>query len=58
MGENIASMQRPGGRLYIKMSSYRYRDPHVKDKTVATVLSYNMGISISQKDSLYIEMGP
>ena len=24
----------PGGRLNIKMSSYQYRDPHVKDKTV------------------------
>ena len=25
----------PGGCLNIKMSSYKYRDPHVKDKTVA-----------------------
>ena len=25
----------PGGHLNIKMSSYQYRDPHVKDKTVA-----------------------
>ena len=24
-----------GGRLNIKMSSYQYRDPHVKDKTVS-----------------------
>ena len=23
------------GRLNIKMSSYQYRDPHVKDKTVS-----------------------
>ena len=23
-----------GGRLNIKMLSYRYKDPHVKDKTV------------------------
>ena len=30
----------PGGRLNIKMSSYQYRDSHVKDKTVSpTVLS-------------------
>ena len=30
----------PGGRLSIKMSSYQYRDSHVKDKTVSpTVLS-------------------
>ena len=26
---------RPGGRLNIKMSSYQYRDPHVKDKRVS-----------------------
>ena len=25
----------PGGRLNIRMSSYQYRDPHVKDKTVS-----------------------
>ena len=25
---------RAGGRLNIKMWSYQYRDPHVKDKTV------------------------
>ena len=24
-----------GGRLNIKMSSYQYRDPHVKDKMVS-----------------------
>ena len=30
----------PGDRLNIKVASYQYRDPHVKDKTVsATVLS-------------------
>ena len=27
--------KRPGGRLNVKMSSYQYRDPHVKDKTVS-----------------------
>ena len=27
--------ERPGDRLNIKMSSYQYRDPHVKDKTVS-----------------------
>ena len=32
--------QGPGSRLNIKMSSYQYRDSHVKDKTVSpTVLS-------------------
>ena len=39
----------PGGRLNIKMSSYQYRDPHVKDET---------GIPIPGKDGLYIETGP
>ena len=28
-------MQLPGGRPNIKMSSYQYKDPHVKDKTVS-----------------------
>ena len=27
--------RRPRGRLSIKMSSYQYRDPHVKDKAVS-----------------------
>ena len=27
--------QETRGRLNIKMSSYQYRDPHVKDKTVS-----------------------
>ena len=27
----------PGGRLNIKMSSYQYRHPHVKDKTVLSL---------------------
>ena len=26
---------RPGDRRNIKMSSYQYRDPHVKDETVS-----------------------
>ena len=25
----------PGDRLNIKMSSYQYRDPHIKDKTIS-----------------------
>ena len=25
----------PGGRPNVKMSSYQYRDPHFKDKTVS-----------------------
>ena len=31
-----------GGHLNVKMSSYQYRDPHVRDKTVFDCL--NMGI--------------
>ena len=35
-----SDLRRPGGHLNIKMSSYQYRDSHVKDKTVSsTVLS-------------------
>ena len=41
-----------GSHLNIKMSSYKYRDPRVKDKTV------NMGIPIPGKDCLYNETGP
>ena len=36
------------------MSSYQYRDPHVKDKR----LIFNMGIPIPGKSGLYIETGP
>ena len=52
----------PGGHLNIKMSSYQYRDSHVKDKTVPPTVSdrliFNMGIPIPGKDGLYIETGP
>ena len=41
----------PGGRLNIKMSSYQYRDPHVKNKTVLSLIW-------EWKDSLYIEIEP
>ena len=27
----VIFLQNPGGRLNIKMSSYQYKDPHVKD---------------------------
>ena len=37
----------------VVLQKYMYRDPHVKDKTV-----FNMGISIPQKEGLYIETGP
>ena len=46
-----------GGRLNIKMSSYQYKDPHVKDKTVSQPSFFNMGIPIPGKDGLYIKTG-
>ena len=46
-----------GGRLNIKMSSYQYRDPHVKDKSHYRLI-FNMGSAIPGKDGLYIETGP
>ena len=40
------------------MSSYQYRDPHVKDKTVSRPFYLWQGSPIPGKDSLYIEAGP
>ena len=70
----VDCLQRKGSGecLIIKMSSYQYRDPHVKDKTVSrpsynphvkdkTIsrhLIFNMGIPIPGKDGLYIDVGP
>ena len=46
--------QTPGGRLNIKMSSYQYRDPHVKDKAVSpTVLSLTRESPYLGKTVLY-----
>ena len=42
----------PGDRINIKMSSYQYRDPHVKD------VIFNMEIPIPGKDGLYIQTSP
>ena len=39
-----------GGRLNIKMSSYQYKDPHVKDKTVSRPFIFYMAIPIPEKD--------
>ena len=45
---------KPGGRLNIKMWSYQYRDPHVKDKTVSpTVLSLTWESPYLERRSLY-----
>ena len=46
------------GHLNMKISSYQYRDPHVKDKTVSRPSYFNMRIPIPGKDHLYIETGP
>ena len=40
-----------GACLNIKMPSYQYRDPHVKDKT--TVLSLTWGFPYLERQSLY-----
>ena len=54
----IENTKWPGGRLNIKMSSYQYRDSHVKDKTVSpTVLSLTWESPITGKDGIYIETG-
>ena len=43
----------------IMMSSYQYRNPNVKDKTVSyDRLIINMGIPIPEKLRLYFETGP
>ena len=47
-----------GDRLNIKMSSYQYSDPRVKDKTVSRRSYLNMRIAIPGKDGLYIETAP
>ena len=33
--QNVQVLWDSGGQLNIKMPSYQYRDPHVKDKTVS-----------------------
>ena len=46
----------PGGCPYMKMWSYQYRDPHVKDMTVSRPSYLWHWIPIHGKDGLYIEM--
>ena len=48
----------PEGWLNIKMLSYQYMDPYVKNKTSHDHLIFNTGIPIPVKVSLYIETGP
>ena len=54
-----ANDHRPGGRLNIKMLSYQYRDPHVKDKTVSpTVLSLTWESPYLGKTVFILRRGP
>ena len=47
------------GRLSIKMSSYQYRDPHVKDKTVSpTVLFLTWESPYLEKTVFILRRGP
>ena len=49
----------PWGRLNIKMSSYQYRDSHVKDKTVSpTVLSLTWESPYLGKTVFILRRGP
>ena len=50
------AVTRPGGRLNIKMSSYQWKDPHVKDKT-ASRPSYLYHGNPHTWERLYIETG-
>ena len=50
---------RSGDRLSIKMSSYQYRDPHVKDKDdLATVLSLTWESPYLRKTIFILRRGP
>ena len=54
-----ANLSRTGGRLNIKMPSYQYRDPHVKDKTVSqTVLSLTWESPHLGKTVFILKQGP
>ena len=51
--------KRSGDRLNIKMPSYQYRDPHVKDKTVSpTVLSLTWESPYLGKTVFILRQGP
>ena len=54
---SVSYCKYPGGRLNIKMSSYQYRDPHVKGKTVWRPSYLKHGNAHTWKDGLYIETG-
>ena len=46
------------GRLNIKMSSYQYRDLHVKIRRSRDRLIFNIWIPVPGKHGLYIKTGP
>ena len=48
----------PVARLNIDMSSYQYRDPHVKDRRSRDRLIFNIGILIPGKTVLILRRGP
>ena len=48
----------PGGRLNIKMSSYQYRDPHVKEKTISRPLFLTWESPYLGKTVLILRRGP
>ena len=50
--------RRQGGRLSIKKPSHRYKDPHVKDKTVSRPSYLWHGNPIPGKDGIDFETGP
>ena len=45
--------QEPGGRLNIKMSSYQYRDSHVKDKTAHCAQRTDMAKDTAELEGQY-----
>ena len=57
--QTIAFIKTSGGRLNIKMPSYQYRDPYVKDKTVSpTVLSLTWESPYLGKTIFILRRGP
>ena len=58
IGILLVKLRRSGGCFNIKMSSFQYRDPHVKDKTVTTVLSLTWESPYLGKTVFILRQGP
>ena len=58
MGKEKAPLMIYKGRLNIKMSSYQYMDPHVKDKTVSLPSYYRHGNPIPGKTVFILRRSP